>query len=280
MTGSTREQALFFAYGAGQNGKSTLVKLVQRILGDFQQTGAPGMLVDSHSDQHPTAEARLQGARFVTNSETEQNSHFSEAKIKRLTGGDIISARFMGDDFFDFTPSHKFFLTGNKKPRISGTDNGIWRRINIIPFTVTIVERDDLLDDKLWAEREGVLNWLVQGCLMWQRDGLCPSQEVLDANDEYRKDEDTLAEFLVERCSQEPGETKLADLYLTHCQWLAPSQSKPWQRKAFAAALRERGFSSRHTNAGVVFGGIKVRTNGGIGAGTYGQIREQQRGTQ
>ena len=266
MTGSVREQALFFAYGTGQNGKSTLLKLIQRVMGDYQQTGAPGMLVDSNTERHPTEEARLQGKRFVTDSETEQNSHFSEAKIKRLTGGDPMSARFMGKDFFDFEPSHKFFLSGNKKPRISGTDDGIWRRINIIPFSVKIAEKDDKLDDKLWAERAGVLNWLVEGCLAWQATGLHPSAEVLEANEEYRKDEDTMAEFLEERCERGPGFTvRLADIYLAHCQWLEPSRTKPWQRKSLTHALKQRGFSFRRVTAGMVFEGLKLRTAGSVG---------------
>ncbi|MCK4150568.1 phage/plasmid primase, P4 family, partial [Ralstonia pseudosolanacearum] len=188
LTGSTQEHALFFLYGTGANGKSVFVNTLATILGDYAVNAAMDTFMETRADRHPTDMAGLRGARFVAAIETEQGRRWAESKVKNLTGGDKISARFMRQDFFEFFPQFKLFVAGNHKPAIRNIDEAMKRRLHLIPFTVTVPpeRRDKNLQQKLLAERDGILAWAVQGCLDWQRLGrLDPPQQVLDATEEY-----------------------------------------------------------------------------------------------
>ena len=207
LTGSTREHALFFLYGTGANGKSVFVNTLATILGDYATNAPMDTFMETRSDRHPTDMAGLRGARFVAAIETEQGRRWAESKVKNLTGGDKISARFMRQDFFEFMPQFKLIVAGNHKPAIRNIDEAMKRRLHLIPFTVTIPpeRRDQHLQQKLLAERDGILAWAVQGCMDWQRLGrLEPPQQVLDATDEYFEEEDAIGEFLDEDCSLSP----------------------------------------------------------------------------
>jgi putative DNA primase/helicase len=173
-TGATTEHAMFFFYGAGSNGKSVLLSTIAGILGDYHKTASIETFTAQTGSSHPTDLAHLMGARLVTSIETEEGRRWAESKIKALTGGDAISARFMRQDFFTFKPQFKLIVAGNHKPSLRTVDEAIKRRLHMVPFAVTIPaeERDIDLAEKLKAEWPQILNWMIHGCLEWQHIGL------------------------------------------------------------------------------------------------------------
>lgn len=202
LTGVTSEHALFFFYGTGANGKSVFVNVMTTILGDYAANAPMDTFMETRSDRHPTDLAGLRGARFVSAVETEQGRRWNESKVKAITGGDKISARFMRQDFFEYVPQFKLLIAGNHKPSIRNVDEAMKRRLHLIPFTVTIPpeKRDAKLTEKLLKERDGILAWAVAGCLLWQQHGLKAPGVVVEATDEYFEDEDAVGEFIDEEC--------------------------------------------------------------------------------
>ena len=195
ITGSTREHGLFFFYGTGANGKSVLLNTVSGILGDYHRTAPIETFTASSVDRHPTELAGLQGRRLVTAIETEEGRRWAESRIKALTGGDKISARFMRADFFEYTPAFKLVIAGNHKPGLRSVDEAIRRRFHLIPFTVTIPEekRDPDLFEKLSKEWPGILDWMINGAMHWQESGLRPPEAVTAATKAYLEAEDALS---------------------------------------------------------------------------------------
>jgi putative DNA primase/helicase len=202
LTGMTLEHALFFLYGKGRNGKGTFVNAIAGILGDYRRTAPIETFVASHSDKHPTDLAGLRGARLVTVTETEEGRRWAESRVKMLTGGDEVSARFMRQDYFDYTPQFKLLISGNHKPSLRSVDEAIRARFNLIPFTVTIPveERDKDLGNKLKAEWPGILQWMIDGCLDWQERELAPPELVTKATTDYLDAQDSVAAWLNECC--------------------------------------------------------------------------------
>ena len=199
----TTEHALFFLYGTGANGKSVFLNTIKGILAEYQKTAPIETFTDSLSDRHPTELAGLKGARLVTAVETEQGRRWAESKIKTLTGGDLISARFMRQDFFEYVPQFKLLIAGNYKPGLRSVDEAIRRRFNLIPFTVTIPpeERDpDFAEKKLQPEWAGILQWMIEGCLEWRRIGLAPPKIVTEATNAYLESEDAVRAWLEDSC--------------------------------------------------------------------------------
>jgi putative DNA primase/helicase len=205
LTGSTREHALFFLYGKGANGKGTFVNAISGALEDYHRAAPIETFTASHTDRHPTELADLRGARLVSATETEEGRRWAESRIKMLTGGDRVRARFMRQDLFEFVPQLKLVISGNHKPGLRSVDEAIRRRFNLIPFTVTIPpeERDKDLGDKLKAEWPGILQWMVDGCLAWQREGLNPPEAVTAATAAYLEAQDSLAAWLDECCERD-----------------------------------------------------------------------------
>ena len=197
-TGSTVEHVFVFAYGTGANGKSTLLNTIRGIFGEYTTIADIGTFIASSNDRHPTDLAKLDGARLVVAQETQKGRQWDEAKIKALTGGDKMSARFMRQDFFDFTPKFKLFVTGNYKPRLESVDEAMRRRLLLLPFTVQIPpeDRDPDLADKLKTEWPAILRWILDGCGEWRRIGLRPPQSVTDATKEYFNDQDIVQQWL------------------------------------------------------------------------------------
>ncbi len=200
LTGVTTEHALFFLYGTGANGKSVFVNVITTILGDYAANAPMDTFMETRGDRHPTDLAGLRGARFVSSVETEQGRRWNESKVKAITGGDKVSARFMRQDFFDYLPQFKLVIAGNHKPSIRNVDEAMKRRLHLIPFTVTVPpeKRDGKLTEKLLKERDGILAWAVDGCRQWQLQGLKPPKVVIDATDEYFEDHDGIGEFIDE----------------------------------------------------------------------------------
>jgi putative DNA primase/helicase len=209
LTGSTREHALFFLWGKGANGKGTFVGAIAGILGEdnYHRAAPIETFTATKTDRHPTELADLRGARLVTATETEEGRRWAESRIKMLTGGDRVRARFMRQDLFSFIPQLKLLISGNHKPGLRSIDEATRRRFNLIPFTVTIPEheRDKDLGEKLKAEWPGILQWMLNGCLDWQERGLAPPEAVTTATAAYLEAQDSIAAWLDECCDLDPN---------------------------------------------------------------------------
>ena len=244
LTGSTEEQALVFFWGSGNNGKSTFLTTLYKIFGDYALRAARGMLFRSKhgGERHPTTLVSLHGKRFVTCSEIDENQELDEGLTKDLTGSDPINARRMREDEWVFLPTHKLFLAGNHKPRITGTDKGIWRRNNLVPWTVAVAKDkvNKKLGDELLEEASGILNWCIEGCMEWQERGLDPPEAVIEATKEYRKEQDVLGQFFDERLVfEENALAARADLRKIYEDWCEEFGYLPVGARKFAQALRE-----------------------------------------
>jgi putative DNA primase/helicase len=203
LTGVTTEHMLAFGHGLGRNGKGVLVGVMMGILGSYHKTAPMETFLETYgAERHPTDLAMLRGRRLVTATETDEGRRWAESKIKALTGGDPISARFMRQDFFEYMPKFKLFLTGNHKPSLKTVDEAIRARLNLIPFAVTIPadKRDKNLGEKLRAEYPGILRWAIEGCLSWQKIGLAPPPAVVEATDAYLASEDAISQWMDDRC--------------------------------------------------------------------------------
>jgi len=264
LTGSVREHALFFLYGTGSNGKSVFLSTIAGLLGDYAKTAPASAFTATSTEQHPTDVAGLRGARFVTAIETEDGRWWAEAKIKSLTGGDPVTARFMRQDFFEYVPQFKLIVAGNHKPGLRSVDEAIRRRLHLIPFTVTIgeKERDPQLAEKLKAEYPGILQWAIEGCLAWQRDGLNPPDIVRDATSQYLAAEDAIGRWIEERCAVGPSYwTSGAALFSDWQRWCEQTGERPGTQKRFTQALQGRGIPSGRSGAAGTrgFAGIALR---------------------
>lgn len=265
LTGDTSEQCLFLMYGTGANGKSTFLDTMRQLLGDYaEQTDFSTFL---HRDRETIRNdlAKLRGARLVTASEADEGKRLAEGLVKQITGGDRITARFLFHEYFDFTPHLKLWLAANHKPEIRGTDYAIWRRIHLLPFTVTIPkeDQDKSLPARLQAELPGIFAWAVRGCLAWQKDGrLIPPDAVRLATEEYRAEMDVIGSFILESCDVYPeAQSTSAELYTAYSRWCDQSGEKPMTQTAFAGRLKERGLESGRSSltGRKLWKGIRVR---------------------
>jgi putative DNA primase/helicase len=262
LTGSTQDHALFFCHGGGANGKTVLLSTVAGILGDYHTTAPIETFTASVTDRHPTELAALRGARLVTASETQEGRQWDETKVKLLTGGDKISARFMRGDFFEFIPQFKLVIAGNHRPTLRTVDEAIRRRLNLIPFTVTIppAERDPELTEKLKAEWPGILGWMIEGCLAWQRQGLNPPAAVREATASYMDAEDSVATWLSECCSRDPNawESSTA-LFDSWSMWARGAGETIGSQKSFVQNLEKgRGLTPKRNRDGRGFQGVRL----------------------
>jgi len=261
LTGDAREQCLFIAWGLGANGKSTLFNTVAGVVGGYAQHTPTSTLLVKRSETIPNDLARLYGARLVTAAEAECNRDLAEALVKQLTGGDKVAARFLHGEFFEFVPKFKVFLGVNQRPTIRGTDHAIWRRIRLIPFTVTISEeeQDKELPEKLRGEKAGILRWAVEGCLAWQREGLKAPKAVTDATTEYRDEMDTVGPFLDECCTRDPAsEVPVGKLYDAYSDWCVTNGDRPMSKRDFGARLTEKGLERGRRKGGRFWRGLAV----------------------
>jgi putative DNA primase/helicase len=244
LTGDTSEQIVIFFYGTGENGKSTLLETLSFVMGDFAKNTPIQTFLLKKNETIANDLAALKGARFVTASEPEVNQTLAEAAIKQVTGGDKVSCRFLYREWFEYVPSYKVFISTNHRLRIRGTDHAIWRRIREIPFTVRIPKaiQDKHLLEKLKAEAPGILNWALEGCLMWQSQGLDAPEAVVAATADYRNEQDLIGSFLIDCCLLDPRlSVTAADFRYTYTTWCEDNGEKPLSAKAVGALLRERG---------------------------------------
>lgn len=263
LSGDTSAHALFFLYGTGANGKSVFIDTLSGVLGDYHRTAPIETFTASSGDKHPTDIAGLRGARLVTSVETEEGRRWAESRIKQLTGGDKIAARFMRQDFFEFTPQFKLLIAGNHRPGLRSVDEAIRRRFHLVPFTVTIPleERDDKLKEKLKAEWPGILAWALIGCMDWQEGGLSPPPAVLAATKAYLEAEDAMALWL-EECTGLDAQAWEGSsvLYSSWKAWAEKAGEFAGSNKRFAQAMETRGFEPKPTRSGKGFVGLKLLT--------------------
>jgi putative DNA primase/helicase len=261
LTGETSEHALFLLYGKGANGKSTFLEVLRYVLGDYAQTADFASFMVSKNQTIRNDIAKLNGARFVTATESESGKRMSESVVKQLTGGDTVSARFLFSEFFEFVPQFKLWLGTNHKPKVVGADDGIWRRIRLIPFTVQIPkeQQDKGLSKKLKAEAAGILNWALEGLRQWQKMGLAEPDTVTDATSEYRADQDVLQHFVDARCKTGAGQrVKGAALYASYKQWAEIAGEFIMSDRDFGNAMSDRGYHRYHTKSERGWDGIAL----------------------
>lgn len=271
LTGSVREQCFVVLYGNGNNGKSVELNIRRAIMGDYGKTAPPNVFIEKkQGDGIPNDLADLQGTRLVVDSETKEQVRFNEQRIKAVTGGEPIKARFLHREFFEYVPQFKLWIASNHRPAVSGTDKGFWRRIRLIPFNAVIPEKKKILDlDKIIIQEElpGILNRALQGCLRWQKAGrLFTPEKVLLATEEYRKDMDIIGQFIEECCEMGTGYSVMkAELYEAYRRWAISSGHKvPLTSMKFSIKMKERNLfgerEHRNLNGKHSWEGIRLKS--------------------
>jgi putative DNA primase/helicase len=263
LTGITREHAMVFAYGTGANGKSVEANTVAGIMGDYHTTAPLDTFTASMQEHHPTDLAGLRAARLVTVTEVEEGRRWAESKIKQMTGGDRISARFMRQDFFEYIPQFKLWIAGNHKPGLRNVDEAMRRRMHLVPFSITIPpeERDLELADKLKAEWPGILQWMIDGCLKWQRQGLKPPAVVSSATSEYFEAEDAVGLWIEDCIERAPGAFALCSaLYSSWRDWIEARGEAPGSQRHLTETLQSKHFKFARKTNGRGFEGITFAT--------------------
>lgn len=264
LTGSTEEQVMFILYGSGRNGKSVFMDTLKHIAGLYSRTmQAKSIMVQQSSGGANSDIARLKGARLVSASEPNEGVRLDEGLIKELTGGESVTARFLYGSEFEFKPEFKLWLSTNHKPIIRGTDDGIWRRLMLIPFLhqVPVNKIDKRLTYKLERESVGILNWAVDGALKWQKEGLEPPQSVKDASVEYRHEMDVLELFISDACEKGPGyEAPAGPLYQTYVQWCDKTGEYKMRSQKFSSEMKKK-FDYQRNKQGRYFAGIRPKAD-------------------
>ncbi len=264
ITGSVQEEVFAFPFGPPATGKSTFLRAIGTTLGDYAATADfEAFLVNKNRGGPRNDIARLAGKRFVVSVEVEDGRRLAEGLVNQLTGGDVIAARFLYQESFEFVPQFKLWLAANNRPKITGTDNAIWRRILQIPFFEHIPEneRDPELKNILCDTKgtgPAILAWLVEGCLMWQKEGLNPPEAVKQTTDEYKQEMDPIAEFLEDRCIL-ASHTQVSNpqLWKAYKSWCEENGEKyPLGRKKFTQALYAKNLDQYHDGTNRIWTGI------------------------
>lgn len=260
LTGSTSEKCFFFLHGErGDNGKSTFIETITAILSEYAQQTPVETLMVTQGDKISNDVARLKGARFVAAPETDEGRQINAGLVKRLTGGDTITARFMRAEFFEFKPEFKIWMTGNHKPVVKETDNAMWRRIVLIPFLASIPpeKQDKQLGAKLLAERDGILAWMIDGLRLYITEGLVRPDEITRAVAEYREESDVLGTFLNERTTPDSSSSVSAsEIYESYMKWAKTNGLHAMSNTVFGKKMRERGLDRKRDMAGNRYVGL------------------------
>lgn len=262
ITGLTSEQKFFVMYGAGANGKSTTENTISSVFGDYAQVAPPGLLMEKKHDAHPTELADLRGARAVTTSEIKINAHWDEEKVKMLTGGDSIRARQLYENYWEYVPTHKLWVSTNHRPATRDNSIGFWRRIVMFPFTecIPVHEQDPHLLNKLKLELPGILKWAIEGCLLWQRNGLIISQKIKEATSNYRSSEDVVGRFLDEQCLfGSELSIQANELFGKYIAWSRNNKESELSQKQFGEKVREHGILVKKSSC-IIYLGINIKS--------------------
>lgn len=260
LTGSTAEQCAFFLYGTGKNGKSTFLDVVRDVFGDYAANIQPEtIMVKNNSASAINSDiARLKGARLVTSVEPNEGVRINEGLLKQLTGDDTVTARKLYSEEFEFKPEFKLWMATNHKPIIRGTDTGIWRRIHMIPFTVAIPDEkvDKNLTHKLKAEMTAIFKWILDGCMLWQQEGLTMPRAVLDSVREYRREMDVISAFVSDEC-QSGGCIAAKTLYAAYCKWAERNNEYCMSNTKFGVEIAKR-YERTKSRAGWYYNNISL----------------------
>ncbi len=273
LSGSAIEHALLFAYGLGRNGKGVFLLTNRKMLGDYAVKAPRGLLMAKRNESHPTELMGLRGARMAWCSEVDESAIWDQAKVKDLASDDPVTAHYMRCDDVEFMPTHKLVIAGNFKPRVDVSDEALFRRLRLVPFTVTIAEaeKDLHLATKLEAELPGILAWAVRGCLDWQRDGLgCPAA-VADATAAYRDEQDTVGRFIADRCvvadPRDADRIRVGStaIYQAFCAWCEEQGERGvLNQRRFGEQLARRDFTKKHTERGATYCGLGLAVADGL----------------
>ena len=254
LSGITSEHALVFIHGPGGNGKSVFLSVLTEIMGNYAQPASMDTFAASNFERHSTYLAMLRNVRLATASETERGRPWAESRIKQLTGGDPITARFMRQDFFTFIPKFKLMMVGNHEPVLQNVDAAMRRRLNIVPFTRTPDRPDKEMLQKLRGEYSAILRWMIEGCLDWQANRLIRPISVTQATNAYFENQDVFGQWLSDRCSLTPGDSSkselVGDLYQDWSLYSSKAGEEPVSRKAFTGLLRQSGLESTKSTRG------------------------------
>lgn len=256
LTGEITEQIMVFLIGGGSNGKSTFINIIKDIMGDYGRQAKSDTFIKKKETGANNDIARLVGSRFVSAIESEDGEQLSEAFVKQITGGEPVLARFLRQEFFEFIPEFKVFFTTNHKPVIKGVDEGIWRRIRLIPFNLQLPKekRDKKLPEKLSLEMPGILNWAIEGCLKWQQSGLKDPAIVMKATGDYKEEMDILGPFMFECCfKREDVQTEAKELYEVYANWCFRNGEHQLKNRAFYRILETQGFKRERGNRNKYF---------------------------
>lgn len=247
LTGSVQEQKLAFLYGTGANGKSVFVELLAWLLGEYSSKIATEMLM--HHQRSPQGASpdivALKGRRFVYANETEEGKRLAESRVKEMTGGDSLTGRALYGSSITFQPSHKLVIVGNHRPEITDNSYGMWRRVLLVPFEVTIAEaqRDPHLLDKLKAEGSGILNWALDGLRLWKTGGLNVPKKIEAATSAYRDENDIIGEWIAEHCNSFVGcSVHKSEAYKAYHTWALNNGHHPLAQVRLTRRLSDRGF--------------------------------------
>lgn len=267
LTGSVTEQCLFLCYGQGANGKSTLLEVIRYVFGDYAHN-LPFSAFELQGSRSPSAHelAGLVSKRFVTSVETNENVRLNEGRIKAITGGDCMTARFLYAEYFTFEPTGKFWLAFNHKPQVGDTSHGFWRRVRLIPFLAQFAggARDPTLPAALKGEAPGILAWAVRGCLLWQRHRLPVPRAIEQATEDYRAESDPVAEFIEERYERCPdGFVESSVLHAYYAAWATTNCAEQLDSRTLGNRLRALGLTSCRAGHGRVRGWKGVREKAG-----------------
>lgn len=262
LTGSIKEQCLFICHGDGDNGKSVFTIILSRLLGDYAVNAQVDTLLEKRGQSTNTSDlARLKGARFVTTGENNEGAKLNEGLVKQMTGGEKITARFLYGTEFEFHPEYKIWISTNHKPIIRGTDKGIWRRINAIPFNFKVQEKDkdkDLIF-KLAEELPQIMKWAVEGCLAWQREGLEQPPSIVQSTQEYKNEMDVINTFIEEAILNiDDWETPAGEVYKVYEKWAKDSNEYVMSLTKFGKELAKKYEKVRRSH-GVVYKGMQLR---------------------
>ncbi|QDS97705.1 DNA primase family protein [Adhaeretor mobilis] len=260
LVGEVHDHILPIFYGSGANGKSVLIETAMAAMGDYSMKAPAGLLVARRNESHPTELADLYRTRLVAITETGDGQRLDERLVKELTGGDTIRARRMREDFWQFAPSHLALMVTNHKPIVRGVDYGIWRRLRLVPFEVTIPEekQDRQLSQKLRAELPAILKWMVQGCLDWQKQGLAAPPQVMAATDDYKAESDTFGLWFEERCTAgERFQCKASQSFTNYKQWADENNERAMNQRKFGERIGER-FTKERRNDGFHYVGFSL----------------------
>lgn len=252
LTASTSEQVFFLLHGTGKNGKSTLVDTLTNILNDYAIATPMSTFLSKNNDSIRNDVARLRGGRLITAQESDQERRLSEALLKQLTGGDVVVARYLHAEFFEFKLEGKIWLSSNYKPEVRDTSEGFWRRVRLLPFSITIPETERVkgFADHLLIERDGILSWAVEGCKKWMQEGLASPDAVTEATSDYRKQSDVLSGFIEDRCLvSEQVRVNASSLYDAFKAWCDRNGEGQVTQRKFGLMMAEKGFRKTKSNS-------------------------------